>query len=361
MDDSVIRFVFAFVGVLPLVAATLVVSARNYRGALMRGSWINVLFPLSQVAILLVLMITAIAIELPVHLMAIMSAFGVFCAVLDTALFRALSAAGEKQLKQRRALMLEQQMAAQEEHYASLVADVEAAKGLQAQLVQDLQGFEALVDARDAEGVARKTHDVAGMLSLKGERFCEHSAVDALLTVKARECDKYGICLKTQLNVPFDLAVPAVDLCAVFANLIDNALAACRVLPPANRSIELNSKIRGGFFMVEVKNPFEVAAAEEGKGKEGEPASTRRRPGSLLSEHGWGLRILSGIAERYDGSFETRREGDAFVTSLAINTASVPADALASSGAFARRAASTPVAFGSAGSSDLVFKEAPHA
>ena len=44
--------------------------------------------------------------------------------------------------------------------------------------------------------------------------------------MKVKACEEAGVRPRFSLEIPYDVAVPAVELCAVIANLADNGLAA---------------------------------------------------------------------------------------------------------------------------------------
>nr|WP_243152325.1 GHKL domain-containing protein [Pseudoflavonifractor sp. 524-17] len=94
---------------------------------------------------------------------------------------------------------------------------------------------------------------------------------------------------RCQVCVPADFPVDDVDLCALFANLLDNAIGACGEVEPARRRITLSAGVRAGFLTVEVVN----AAA----------GSRRIRPGT-------GLANVRRLAEAYRGTVEIRPGGD---------------------------------------------------
>ncbi|NCE65902.1 GHKL domain-containing protein [Pseudoflavonifractor sp. 524-17] len=113
--------------------------------------------------------------------------------------------------------------------------------------------------------------------------------LDALLAEKLALAGERQMETRCQVCVPADFPVDDVDLCALFANLLDNAIGACGEVEPARRRITLSAGVRAGFLTVEVVN----AAA----------GSRRIRPGT-------GLANVRRLAEAYRGTVEIRPGGD---------------------------------------------------
>ncbi|PKM74020.1 MAG: hypothetical protein CVU91_02975 [Firmicutes bacterium HGW-Firmicutes-16] len=62
------------------------------------------------------------------------------------------------------------------------------------------------------------------------QRFCENNVVNAVLAAKQQIMEQKEITADFFVVLPADLSVEAVDLCAVFANSLDNSIEACEKL-----------------------------------------------------------------------------------------------------------------------------------
>lgn len=80
--------------------------------------------------------------------------------------------------------------------------------------------------------------------------------VDAVAVDKARRCQAEGIALELRLALPQDLPLDGPTLCSVFANLLDNAMEACLRLPAEARQITCSAVCRGGYLIVQERNPL---------------------------------------------------------------------------------------------------------
>lgn len=140
-----------------------------------------------------------------------------------------------------------------------------------------------------------------------GRLWCEHGPANMLLEMKARSAGEAGVSLEADLDLPRGLALPALDLCAVLSNVLDNAIAAASAAPEGSRRVRLAAAPRGGWLAVRCENG--VAPGAEA------PRGARPEPGG----RGWGLRILGEFARRHDGEVSAGPSGDgAFVTRVTL-------------------------------------------
>ena len=140
--------------------------------------------------------------------------------------------------------------------------------------------------------------------------------VNAILLNKVGDCERLGIKLTLGLEVPRDLYISNVDLCALFANTIDNAIHACEKVPEGRRFITVRAHVAAGQFIIDVEN----SCVEGPKGtRRGKVFVTRRHGrGSGLSEHGWGLVILDDLVRRHDGELVCEEKGGVFRVSVML-------------------------------------------
>lgn len=128
--------------------------------------------------------------------------------------------------------------------------------------------------------------------------FCPNNVVNAILRVKKSECESHSIVLQHTLLIPAQLPIRNIDLCSVFSNVLDNAIRACTVLPPAQRVIELCASIDCGILFIRAENPLPKAAVPKGKGL--------------------GTLILKQIAQTYNGEFLVEKTDTVFRVLMAL-------------------------------------------
>ena len=166
------------------------------------------------------------------------------------------------------------------------------------------EGLRTARDALAAGGPVGPMPEVASFSG--GTHLCENRALDTLVALKARECEEAGIELACTLDVPEEVALSDLELCSIFSNVLDNAIAAAREVPEGERRVQVAAAVRAGMLVVEARNTCAPDAA---------PRAAAR---GVADEHGWGLRILSELARSHGGKLEARREGGEFVTHIAV-------------------------------------------
>lgn len=137
-----------------------------------------------------------------------------------------------------------------------------------------------------------------------GQRYCENPVVNAVLSAKSSMMEEAQI--QTELAISLGIQTPLsdVDLCALFANGLDNAIEASLKLPVAQRKIELRAAIDKGFFVLKLSNAMEGDILMQ----EGQIATSKKDK----QLHGYGLAALRDIAERHKGSLHIEHEKNEF-------------------------------------------------
>ena len=124
-----------------------------------------------------------------------------------------------------------------------------------------------------------------------------HTGVDIVDTViyEAKEKAKQrNILLQVETPIlPSELKIEDRELCVLCANLLDNALKA------AKEQIKLNIAIAAGFLVIEMENDYK----EKPLVKNNHFVSETEQ-GSLA--HGWGMKIIEQIVEKYHGELTIR-------------------------------------------------------
>ncbi len=135
--------------------------------------------------------------------------------------------------------------------------------------------------------------------------YCKDSTVNAVLTIKKHLMDRYSIRMELIIDITTELPFDKTDICALYANALDNAAEACMKLNESERMITLKSKAQKGLFCLEVANPVPDASENTHE----ETLLIRHVPPTSKpdkSNHGFGLKSIKEITERYHGSLELK-------------------------------------------------------
>ena len=191
-------------------------------------------------------------------------------------------------------------------------------------LKHDLANHIQVLSALSEEKRAAYAEELSGNAAFSHSlSYCGDSTVNAVLTVKKSVMERCHIRVNTEIEIPAQLPYDKTDLCALYANALDNATEACMKLEEPQREICVKSKAGKGIFCLEVSNPDPDA------GKSGSVNQTKKRAGSLSEKrskhspllptskpdkpnHGFGLQSIQEIVKRYHGRLEVKTESGMF-------------------------------------------------
>ncbi len=131
-------------------------------------------------------------------------------------------------------------------------------------------------------------------------------SIDAVINNKKAIAEKLGISIDINVSPLYNLHVRSMDLCAVIVNLLDNAIEATIRLDEMNKNMSLSISTIHSMIVVKTKNRFDSSSMIQSNNGDIETSKKNRQL------HGYGLRIVKAIAEKYNGSFEFTFENDQF-------------------------------------------------
>lgn len=133
-------------------------------------------------------------------------------------------------------------------------------------------------------------------------------SVDAIVGSKLSVAAKKHIAVDCTAKMPEQVQVTDVDLCTMIGNLLDNAIESCEKVPEEKRFIRLYIGVFKKQLYLSVTN-----ATAEGR---------RKKLSELVSEkkgsHGFGLRRIDLVAEKYKGFVNRKNEPGVFATEVML-------------------------------------------
>lgn len=191
-------------------------------------------------------------------------------------------------------------------------------------LKHDLANHMQVLSALPEEKMAAYIEELSGNTAFaQSFAYCGDVTVNAVLTVKKSVMERCHIRLKTEIDIPETLPYDKTDICALYANALDNAMEACLKLEEGQREISLKSKVGKGLFCLEISNPDPDAEKERcadrankrGSFVAGGGAEHDTLPPTSKQDkenHGYGLQSIREIVKRYHGQMEIKSENGVF-------------------------------------------------
>lgn len=172
-------------------------------------------------------------------------------------------------------------------------------------LRHDMANHLAAMSGLDDAGMRKYLENLIASPAMNaGRRFCENEVANAVLANKAPVIEEARIDSSIDVRIPNGIPINDIDLCALFANSLDNAIEANLKLPPEQRLLRLRAVMENGFLVTELMNNYTGEInLEDGQistSKEDKP------------QHGFGLQGMREIAERYGGSCKTQYTKSSF-------------------------------------------------
>lgn len=292
------------------------------------------LYPASQLVMVAVSAVWIVRLQLPEVYLWVVGLLALACIPVDFQLFREVRKTQEADILRERVRMLEEQERVQVAYREQIAADMEDIMKLRREVAEEMDEAVRRLREQEEGSAQERLSRAVDIMGSPAFRLCEHRSADAVATMKLKACEEAGVRPRFSLEIPHNVGVPAVELCAVIANLADNGLAAALRArdaggPGASSELgassassassepgasgepflSLRSSVRQGHLVIEAKNSISeddrVAWEESAK-------RSRKRQRTWDEAHGWGLSIISGIAQRHGGSLECAIEDGVF-------------------------------------------------
>lgn len=226
----------------------------------------------------------------------------------DFLIFEALAGMLGAQNSEMELRRMRQQQKTESAYYQLVQTNTEEMTRCCEVLRQQLETMEQMMDIADTEEQERALREINLRLNdITPVRYCASPVVNAIVTVKAEEARRRGIDMQVQTQVN-NWNISEIDQSNLFSNLLDNALEGC--LPDAaDQFIHVKAGERRGFYFVRVSNSCDPRQTLE---ESGLPVTTKRN----ARRHGYGMKILQSIAERYHGDMEITCQNGTFTVTI---------------------------------------------
>lgn len=141
---------------------------------------------------------------------------------------------------------------------------------------------------------------------------CNNEVINSVINCKINDAKLLNIPFEHYVTLPSPVYISSVDICAILANQIDNALDACRKMPPES-DIFIKVKIwqKESFIFFKVVNSAKGNPFNE----KHELESTKADQNGM---HGFGVKNIRRTVERYGGTLKNEYNDGCFISTAML-------------------------------------------
>ena len=141
--------------------------------------------------------------------------------------------------------------------------------------------------------------------------YTANALVNSILSEFAERASRYKAIVEYSIVIGRSLNMEDIDLCRMLTNILENAVEGCQKVSEEQRIIRLNLHSKGNFLFIKCENSCneDNLRITNGKYKSSKKNSDR---------HGYGLKIINGIAEKYNGILSVQVRGGFFAVTTTL-------------------------------------------
>lgn len=179
----------------------------------------------------------------------------------------------------------------------------------------DMRHHLSLIGGFAADGDIQKIKEYlaiteADIDALTPIRYCENETVNLILSAFVTRAKKEGVAVRMDVNLPVELEINDTELCALLSNALENAITAAAQVSEENlRKVYIRAVVNGDKLVISTENAYVGELKMEGE----LPQSKNKEAG-----HGFGIKSMISIVERYGGLYSFETEGGVFVLQLLL-------------------------------------------
>lgn len=166
----------------------------------------------------------------------------------------------------------------------------------------------------EADSPAKKYINELLSLSYEQAKFCHSSCevINSIINCKMGDAGLSDIPFEHYVALSSPVYISSVDICAILANQIDNALEACKKMPPeSDRYIKVKIWQKEAFIFFKVIN----TAAKNPFGENGVLKSTKD---DKTDRHGFGIKNILRTVNRYGGTLKNEYTNGCFISTAML-------------------------------------------
>lgn len=134
--------------------------------------------------------------------------------------------------------------------------------------------------------------------------------IDIIVNCKIAEALEKSVQFTYEIDYIGEICITDIDMCALLANLLDNAIEACEKIDDKTRCLDLKIKRVNDMLFIQVQNSMVYGRKEKSRFFE-----TSKKNKEL---HGLGMKSIDNVIKKYDGHKEYEIQKDKFLIYISI-------------------------------------------
>ena len=197
---------------------------------------------------------------------------------------------------------------AEKAYYTEVSRTYDEARKIRHDISNHLSALAVLLDGGKPEEARKYLSEISDQLyTHKLPVSTGRTVLDALIYSKMSAAEKHGITMDISFSAPIGEKYSDFDLCGIFGNILDNAIEGCQKVN-GEKKISLTVKRQMDMLCIFCENPCVSMKASD----------TLNTDKPDKSAHGFGLKRIRQIAEKYGGGVETSVQDGKFTISIII-------------------------------------------
>ena len=227
----------------------------------------------------------------------------------DVDLFRKYFMSAYKKLEEQS--LMEKQMLIYSHQLDVLMQSEEKVKALRHDMKNHLQCISSLLDDKEYEKAESYVADIIkNKLDFEFKQInTGNRVVDAISNAKLTQCKNENI-LTTVNAGSIETSIDDVDMCSLLGNIFDNAIEACRKVEK-NKKVHFEINQKKGYINIIMKNSIQNSVIENNP-----KLQTTKKHRDI---HGYGIKSVKGIVEKYNGMMELFEQAGFFIADIWVS------------------------------------------
>src|SRR5574344_148531 len=187
-----------------------------------------IIFPLSQALLIWFILDYAIDNKAITSIYATILILSLLSLIEDAILFKVINSLNEKYLVEKKNLLMEQELNKGWDYYNNLISNYESVNKIRHDIRNQIMIINAMIDKKEFNKARKQVVDLEKIVSKTEKQVCDNNIISSVVEEKEKICKKDKIVFKYDVIASKQLNIKGIDLCSLFANILDNAIKACK-------------------------------------------------------------------------------------------------------------------------------------